>query len=282
MRDGQGHTISAISADEGRTASGGIPAEVIHSQLDRIVESAHFRGSLRLTRFLKFAVETALAGRPERIKAYTIAVEALGRGCDFDPQHDPIVRVEAGRLRQALTRYYAEAGTGDPLLIELPRGTYVPVFRRREAAQTPPQARANLDARPPRARSGLAENFRQFEWLNLMVRRQSNELLAEVRIARGLLAESRALLQQPLTTISSHPAPPLSPSPMPINLDEKQAESESVAAINGTFDPLWQQKLLQSGSERTPAVHSAAKGKLHFATWVSLRSRKWSLRSTSR
>jgi tetratricopeptide (TPR) repeat protein len=141
MRNGYGHTISPIVADEGRTAADGIPAADIHSQLDRILDSAHLRGSLRLTRFLRFVVETALAGRPESIKAYTVAVEALGRGCDFDPQHDPIVRVEAGRLRQALAHYYGEDGHDDPLIIELPRGTYVPRFHRRET----PGATPNID-----------------------------------------------------------------------------------------------------------------------------------------
>jgi adenylate cyclase len=104
-------------------------ATAIHRQLERICGSAAFRGSLRLTRFLRFVVETTLAGQSDRIKAYTIAVEALGRAADFDPQSDPIVRVEAGRLRQALARYYAEFAADDLVTIELPRGTYVPSFR---------------------------------------------------------------------------------------------------------------------------------------------------------
>ena len=99
-------------------------------QLGRIVQSAAFRDSLRLTRFLTFIVETKLAGNSDRIKAYTIAIEALGRSDDFDPNGDSIVRVEAGRLRLALARYYADAGNNDPLVIDVPCGTYVPVFRR--------------------------------------------------------------------------------------------------------------------------------------------------------
>jgi hypothetical protein len=75
-------------------------------------------------------VEAALAGCADRLKAYTIAVEALGRGENFDPQTDPIVRVEAVRLRRALAAYYAGPGAHDPLIIELPRGRYVPTFRR--------------------------------------------------------------------------------------------------------------------------------------------------------
>src|ERR1044072_8595836 len=67
---------------------------------------------------------------PERIKGYTIAVEALGRAENFDPQADPIVRVEAMRLRRALTRYYENGGKHDPVVIALPLGNYVPMFRR--------------------------------------------------------------------------------------------------------------------------------------------------------
>lgn len=103
----------------------------IRDQLDRIVESVAFRNSPRLVRFLTFVVEATLAGNAEKIKGYTVATEALGRGSDFDPEADSIVRVEAGRLRVALARYYAGPGTNDPLLIDLPSGTYVPTFRTR-------------------------------------------------------------------------------------------------------------------------------------------------------
>ena len=101
----------------------------IRAQLDRIVGSPEFRNSPRLKRFLTFVVEMTLEGKAERIKAYTIAIEALGRGPEFDPQIDPIIRVQAGRLRQALGRYYANAGRNYPVVIEMPRGAYVPSFR---------------------------------------------------------------------------------------------------------------------------------------------------------
>jgi len=112
-------------------------AEEIRRELTRMVDSVTFRGAPRLTRFLTFVVEATLAGKADGIKAYTIAVDALGRGSDFDPQTDAIVRVQAGRLRSALARYYAASGCDDPLAIDLPRGTYVPTFRRRGAASLP-------------------------------------------------------------------------------------------------------------------------------------------------
>ena len=103
----------------------------IRAGLDRVVSSNPFNTSPKLTSFLRFVVESTLAGRGERLKGYTIGVEALGRGENFNPQIDPIVRVEAIRLRAGLVRYYAGAGAHDPLVIEMPRGHYVTQFRYR-------------------------------------------------------------------------------------------------------------------------------------------------------
>lgn len=102
----------------------------IRTALDRMTGSDAFRGSPQLVSFLRYVVEATLRGQQERLKGYTIAVEALGRAENFDPQTDPIVRVEAIRLRRAIARYYANGGANDPVVIELPLGTYVPVFRR--------------------------------------------------------------------------------------------------------------------------------------------------------
>jgi hypothetical protein len=100
-----------------------------HEQLARILASGTFVAAPQLANFLRFVVTTTLQGYGDRLKGYTIGVEALGRSADFDPQTDPIVRVEAGRLRRALARYYAGSGRDDPLVIDLPRGTCVPTFR---------------------------------------------------------------------------------------------------------------------------------------------------------
>ena len=77
--------------------------------LERMAASEAFRGSPQLIAFLRYVVEATLRGQADRIKGYTIATEALGRTVDFDPQADPIVRVEATRLRRALNRYRAGA-----------------------------------------------------------------------------------------------------------------------------------------------------------------------------
>ncbi|MFG1346193.1 tetratricopeptide repeat protein [Xanthobacter autotrophicus DSM 431] len=103
-------------------------ARQIRAALERVLASPDFSASPRLAAFLRFVVEATLEGRAEEIKGYTIAVEALGRPASFDPQADPIVRVEATRLRRALERYYSTQGTADPVVIDIPKGGYVPLF----------------------------------------------------------------------------------------------------------------------------------------------------------
>jgi hypothetical protein len=111
-----------------------LSAADVRAALDRVIASPAFRQTPQLVNFLRFVVETALAGQEKRIKSYTIGIEAMGRSESFDPQSDPIVRVEARRLRRALEAYYAGAGADDPIGIELPRGSYVPQFRHRRRA----------------------------------------------------------------------------------------------------------------------------------------------------
>jgi len=103
-------------------------ARDIELALEKVVSSTFFRKSSQLSSLLRYVVGAAIQGR--QLKAYTVAIDALGRTPGFDAQLDPIVRVEATRLRRALANYYAGPGANDSLIIELPRGTYVPTFRR--------------------------------------------------------------------------------------------------------------------------------------------------------
>jgi adenylate cyclase len=105
--------------------SGACPDEV-RRQVERISLSSDFAHSERLKNFLRFIVEEKLEGRGDRLKAYCIALAVFGREPTFDPQADPIVRIEAGRLRRALERYYFTEGRSDPILIEVPKGSYAP------------------------------------------------------------------------------------------------------------------------------------------------------------
>jgi hypothetical protein len=100
-------------------------------QLEKILESPALGSALSLRRFLRYVVEETLAGRGDVLKEYSLGAGVFGRGEKFCPRTDPIVRVQAHNLRLRLERYYAGPGSRDPLVIEIPKGTYVPVFRPR-------------------------------------------------------------------------------------------------------------------------------------------------------
>src|SRR5215472_16942910 len=107
----------------------GSDVEAARRQLERVLASRGFSRNERQSRFLRFVVEQHLAGRSEELKESVIAVEVLGRSPDHNPKQDSIVRTEAARLRARLSEYYLGKGKDDPLVIELPKGGYVPVLR---------------------------------------------------------------------------------------------------------------------------------------------------------
>ncbi|MPR06120.1 adenylate cyclase [Microvirga tunisiensis] len=100
----------------------------VRAQLDILLASPAFDVPARARRFLSYVVEETLAGRGDRIKAYAVGMEVFGRDKNFDAQNDPAVRIEAGRIRRALTHYYLAAGLSDPIIIDIPKGAYVPHF----------------------------------------------------------------------------------------------------------------------------------------------------------
>lgn len=143
----------------------------VHAELERILGSATFSLSQRHRNFLTYIVDETLAGRGDRIKAYTIATSALGRDENFDPQRDSIVRIEAGRIRRELERYYLTEGAGASLRIEIPKGAYVPQFVAGAAGvqRAPVEPRAQRSYRGPRLlvipfeRSPESEGYTGFE-----------------------------------------------------------------------------------------------------------------------
>src|SRR5262245_28027593 len=110
-----------------------VSSAVVLQELEKVLSSGTFRSAGRSSQLLRFLVEQTLQGNADRLKDYTLGAEALGRGDDFDPRTDPIARVEASRLRSRLELYYATEGASDPLLINLPKGGYVPAFAHRAA-----------------------------------------------------------------------------------------------------------------------------------------------------
>lgn len=115
-------------AQDGVLGDRSLDEGAIRAQLARILDSDRFDASDRNRRFLRYVVEECLAGRSQQIKAYCIAVSVFNREPSFDPQSDPIVRLEAGRLRRSLEHYYLTAGRNDPIRIVIPKGGYAPRF----------------------------------------------------------------------------------------------------------------------------------------------------------
>lgn len=108
----------------------------IRTQLEKIVGSPDLQNASRLREFLRFVVNEGLDGRADSLKAYTIGIEVFDRPDNFDPITDTIVRVNAGKLRRALERYYLGPGRQDKILISIPKGRYIPVFQIQEFEQT--------------------------------------------------------------------------------------------------------------------------------------------------
>src|SRR5579862_604813 len=115
-----------------RPALGGshssITKDMVRQQLKRILDSSIFVHSQRLSRFLQFVVERGNEGHADDLKEYSIGVEVFERDSDFDPRIDPIVRVQAAKVRSKLLEYYSSVGRHDELVISIPKGGYAPVF----------------------------------------------------------------------------------------------------------------------------------------------------------
>jgi TolB-like protein len=105
--------------------------QLFREELERVLSSASFARSDRVSKLLRFLVEGHIEGRDAELKESVIGVEVFGRRPDYDPKLDSTVRTEAVRLRARLNKYYSTEGTQDPLVIELPKGGYVPQCRPR-------------------------------------------------------------------------------------------------------------------------------------------------------
>jgi TolB-like protein/Tfp pilus assembly protein PilF len=128
-----------------------VEPEMVRAQLERILGSPGFATAKSARRFVRYVVEETLAGRSDQIKEYVVGVAVFDRGDDYDPRADAVVRVEATRLRNRLRDYYQGDGLADPVSIELPKGSYVPVFR-------------SLRAAPPVKRPSWRQSRRALAW----------------------------------------------------------------------------------------------------------------------
>jgi len=123
-----------------------IPTEDVREALHRVVASPDFPATDRNRRFLAFVVEKTLAGQHDDVTGYQVATEVFGRPAHFNPTTDPIVRIEAAKLRRDLETYYLKSGAIDAVKISLPRGGYIPLFERGKG-DSPAGRSAILDPR---------------------------------------------------------------------------------------------------------------------------------------
>lgn len=136
----------------------GKPAKIeVETALEELLAWEPLARSPQLARFLRYVVEKTLAGETNGIKAYAIAVDVFGRPQTFDPQSDPIVRVQARRLRSLLEQFYGDGLGTSPARIRLPVGRYVPVFECIAAPEPVPEAGAEAAVAPAVPRTPPAE-----------------------------------------------------------------------------------------------------------------------------
>ena len=115
----------------------GLNPEECLVQIDRLISSPVLQRSETLCRLVQYLADRTLNSPTNHLKEYQIAVEALGRAPDFDPQLDASVRVQAARLRGKLARYYKLVGIHDPILVDVPKGSYALSFERRTPSPNP-------------------------------------------------------------------------------------------------------------------------------------------------
>ncbi len=153
----------------------------IKAQLHRILSSPEFNATARQKKFLRFVTQMFLEGRAGEIKGYTVATDVFGRKSDFDPSTDPIVSVEARRLRRALEHYYLTAGRRDRVRITIPKGGYVPSFLFQTGADS---SRSSTETEPN-------NNGRVDPWPSVLMRpfRNLSEGAGQNYMAEGCMTE---------------------------------------------------------------------------------------------
>lgn len=164
--------------------------EQCFQQVEKLTNNHILRGSESLCKLLRYLAEHSLDHPGVALKEYQIATEVLGRPVGFDPQSDSTVRVQAGRLRMKLAEYYAHEGPGDPIVVELPRGSYALTFHlRAPGTEVPPSSPIVLDAPPLPRHAPPSTRGWAIAVLVLSI------LLASVSVATAILLSQRPKTQ---------------------------------------------------------------------------------------
>ena len=189
--------------------SSDIPPAAIRAELERILASEIFARSDRLSAFLEFIVEQTLSGQGDTLKEQVIAAALYGKGADFNTAADPIVRVDARRLRDRLREYYS-SDPDNPVVVSVPKGSYTPVFALRAAKGPAPalEASAAQPASPARVAGGRGMSRRW--WMLAGALALVGFAMWRVAVFRGSSAPPTRLL-----TVTSFPGSEEDPSLSP-------------------------------------------------------------------
>ena len=191
------------------------PDSDVRAQLERILASEVFSRSQHLRRFLSFIVEQRLAGQGQSLKESVLAHEVYGKGTDFDGGADPVVRVDARRLRDKLREYYE--GRSDPVIISLPKGSYLPLFEAHAASPTgtPPSvlpAEPQRTAQPEPHQPTLPVSNRKRVWIAVSALTTVVSIIVAMLAWRALRPVSAPAQLLPLASLPGVEGPPaLSP-----------------------------------------------------------------------
>jgi len=216
-----------------------IAIEAVHEELRKIVSSAGFPATERSRKLLEYLVAETLAGRGNRIKAYCIGTGVFGRPESFDPQKDPIVRIEAAKLRRDLEHYYLTDGSGDALVIDIPKGGYVPRFALREGAAS---TAGNDGAYPAAAKTADATARSPAAWvvaalaLLLLLAGLAYSFVSSGGQHAASTVQVPGLLVKPLTDLTGSRDSAVLAEGLAERIIEKTSRFKELAVIAGTSD----------------------------------------------
>ncbi len=200
-----------------------VSEQEILGALQRVLESQTFSHSVTLRHALEFLVRTNLASPGECIKEYSVATEAFGRGSDFDPKTDNVVRVQMHRLREKLEDYYQVEGQEEQIRIRVPRGHYNPEYARNSEPTEPATARASQAA----AFNASLKRKRSIVWIAIVALAASNAFFA-VRLYLNEGSRRTVTLSPPLLSLwqpfLSSTKPPLIVFANPAFLVDKEGD----------------------------------------------------------
>ncbi len=187
--------LSSITEDD---------AQLVEHQLMKILASRYFKSAQQIQKFLTYVVRKKLAGQQKKLKQYTIAVEGLKLPTDFDSDNNPLIRIVAGRVREKLEKYYAKEGVDDPLVISVPKGSYIPSFSKKGRTQISPPIKDGVSCGPKLALACFCDENQNktskrllFQITDTLTKEFSNFLFSRlvVSIPNADISESNSVVQ---------------------------------------------------------------------------------------